>query len=240
MGRSRRILDPGGVARPGPVTMVVLGAALLGAVLGGGMGAAAQDPSAGASPVPSPSPTTPPTYRVEGTYEVRMQAGAGPVWNSFRFEGEFTLTDLGTANPPVASPGVPDGSGGTPSIPPRGPDGTGRYTGVDGQFEFGQTQCGPVRYLPIDAEFEIVASVDDRGQLSVSIIPQPPGNDPLLDVFNTRLDVASLEFGSKHLEVPLDGGTFRWGGGVLPGQVECDGIPPASGGRFTVIKISGE
>lgn len=164
-------------------------------------------------------------YRVQGEYEVRMKAGAGPIWNTFRFDGEFSLTDT-----------PPDGG---PSKPSDAPDGAGRYTGSAGRFEIGQTGCGPAGYDIIDAEFVIVADVEDE-QLSVWIVPQPPANDPLLDVFNTRLDLASLEFGAKHLVVPLDGGTFRWGGGALPLKVECDGIPPGSGGRFTVIKTSDE
>jgi hypothetical protein len=199
----------------------------LGAVVGGSASAVAQstDPNASPSPSATPAPTATPApvaFHLYGGYEVIMQAGAGPLMNEFRFDGSFTLSG--------------EAAGGAPSQPSDTPDGTGIYLGRVGQFQPGQTQCGPIGMRSVRDVIDIVATVEG-GRLGVWIVPHPPASDPLLDVFNTRF--SPLEAGAKHFEVPLSGGSLTWGGGTVPMKIECDGIQPASGGWIVIDKLRG-
>jgi len=200
---------------------------MMGAAIGIPSSAVAQTDDPNASPMPSatPGPTATPmptVYHLYGGYEVIMQAGAGPLMNEFRFDGSFTLTGRST--------------GVDVSKPSDTPDGTGIYLGRVGQFQPGQTQCGPVGMNPVRDVIDIVATVEgDR--LGVWIVPHPPASDPLLDVFNTRF--SPLEAGAKHFDVPLSGGSLTWGGGTVPMKIECDGIQPASGGWVVIDKLRG-
>jgi len=198
---------------------------VLGAVMGGQASVIAQNGDPNPSPVPSgtPAPTATPApirYHVYGGYEVIMQAGAGPLMNQFRFDGAFTVTDL------------PQGGG--PSKPSDVPDGTGIYVGRVGQFQPGQTQCGPIGMKPVQDVIDIVATVEG-GRLSLWIVPHPPASDPLLDVFNTRF--SPLEAGAKHFDLPLSGGSLVFAGGITPMKIECDGIQPGSQGWIVVTKL---
>jgi hypothetical protein len=89
--------------------------------------------------------------------------------------------------------------------------------------------------VPWRGELAISAYVEGD-LLTVMVLPvQPPDGDLIPDIFNTRFDIT--QFGGKLMQVPVDGGTYRWGGGVLPLDVDCGGLKPASGGSFTVVKI---
>jgi hypothetical protein len=200
---------------------------ILAAVMGGQASVIAQSNDPNATPVPSatPAPTATPApvrYHLYGGYEVIMKAGAGPLMNQFRFDGSFTVTD-----PPA---------GGGSSTPSDAPNGTGIYLGMVGQFQPGQTQCGPIGMQPVKDVIDIVATVAS-GRLSLWIVPHPPASDPLLDVFNTRF--SPLEAGAKHFDLPLSGGGLVFAGGVTPMKIECDGIQPGSQGWIVVTKLSG-
>lgn len=162
-------------------------------------------------------------FYVYGRYDVTLKGGSGPLLKGFNFVGTFTLpADLGASNP---------------NGPTGAPAGTGRYAGKVGVFEPDQTECRPMGgYDYPQGEFDIVATVD-QGRLGVWIVPHPPASDPLLDVFDTRF--SPLEAGAKHLDVPLQGGAFTWGGGITPMKIECDGIQPGSQGGFGVSRMRG-
>ena len=162
-------------------------------------------------------------YYVYGRYDVTFKGVTGPLLKGFMFAGTFRLP---------ADPGT-SGSGKATDTPA----GTGRYFGQIGVFEPGQTECRPMGgYDYPQGEFDIVATVED-GRLGVWIVPHPPASDPLLDVFDTRF--SPLEAGAKHLDVPLQGGAFTWGGGITPMKIECHGIQPGSQGGFGVSRMRG-
>jgi hypothetical protein len=160
-------------------------------------------------------------YRLEGEYQVVWgDQGAGPLIDSWQFEGEFSLSK--------------DNEEGQP-VDPNEPDGWGTFRGQQGQFDPQQKGCAPARRVPWRGELAIAAYVEGE-TLMIMVMPvQPEGGDLIPDIFNTRFDIT--QFGGKLIQVPLDGGTYRWGGGVLPIEVDCAGLKPASGGSFTVVKI---
>jgi hypothetical protein len=159
-------------------------------------------------------------YRLEGTYEVYWGDRSGPLINSWQFEGEFSLTTVDENGQPVD---------------PNEPNGWGTFRGQLGEFDPQQEGCAPARMIPWRGQLAIAADAEgDR--LTVMVLPvQPPEGDLVPDIFNTRFDFTQA--GGKIMEVPVDGGTYRWGGGILPLDVDCDGLKPASGGTFTIVKI---
>jgi hypothetical protein len=159
-------------------------------------------------------------YRLEGTYRVYWGDRSGPLIDSWQFEGEFSLDTVDENGQP---------------LDPNQPNGWGTFRGSQGQFDPQQEGCEPARSVPWRGQLAISAAAEGD-LLTVMVMPvQPPNGELIPDVFNTRFDFTQA--GGKTMEVPVDGGTYRWGGGIWALEVECNGLKPASGGTFTIVKI---